>query len=1196
MTCAYGERACPGGGDKLCTQTDSECYQGLACSTCCPFYYSENGICQKCPDPSTSTTIIAVMATVVIIVAILISTSQSASFTQSIKYFILGMNFFQNLVSINLISIEWPTELMQLFGALRFFSFSIAAVRPECSFSWTFETKVGVTLMLPLVLSFVVCLMGVIYGAWSCRRLFKRIQQLRSDGAKLPHMSLTSLVNCWLHVVFFRPVEWKPRYFMWFALSPYLESRALGRQPRTSAENWAVLRSTLKSRFTIGRIFGAMRQSNKVQPVISDYDVKDLQQLLHSAELDASFASVVFKGRKFASGVFSIIVLSFVGTLTSAIGATICEERDTIMFLVQDPTIECNLASPRYASLFAIAIGAIVLYAVVVPAFLVLLLKSRWSKHMRAGDRGGYDALFGFLTSRYNLNCYMWETVMFVYKGLCVVIPAIYSGSPLQQSVGMMFVSFVYVMLLFKFSPFANGLMNAVEKAAAFSIFLMYFTAVIFVCEVDGKPILDRTQKSLVGICLCIVCATSSSFCFVSAVYEYYYLLLFHGDMFISKWARAFEAAIGDSLSEGLFLYFYTFYNPKSRRSLVTKKRQLNESIAILMSLKHSEAWKAGSMWVRFKMYCAHIWQWLRFAIKRRNIAECQPMIVREALEHPEARLLQRLSKVLHYHKNSKIHKNGTGERGDGWFSKLTRLCKRFICWKQIQHPDQKTNSSRAAMLTELEPPADFMEKFSEKIEFVSDALPDESICVLLTLLIFDREDDMGDSRAAKTYLQLMRREFEPMKSAVQCVFSVVSEIKEAEQQAQRGQSWIVRSLKSTLLGREGECILRFLQLSNRELGELFADKGFEDFSKQEMLVIPVSQLVSAQSQIRMKSGPVHRNRRTDMIADSLSPADTLTATHSNSTRILLRSNSVPDFQAPPTSQRSRPQIYAAKELRSAMDTGQYIGVKSTAKAPSDFGSNPIETLKLKLETMKMVHEKQISDLNEEKTRAIMAQDKEIAALQATTVFLMKKCRSLAQLAAASAASPSHLPANMERRENFQEGASASAQSSPLNGACDMEWMQQEDTAALKVLCRELGVTVAIGEKFVAFQLKDADLPSLRCYTFDRMLSTFGLARAQVLLIRQHIDAHLQLQFPAAHELDALLPRTNPLSNILHPVPLPDPAAQRQVAVPRVSVRAPAPVVQSSLRLPPPPLAAAQPAPAAPIPSRGLGGQFRKRK
>ena len=309
LTCPYGERACPGGGDKLCTQSDSECYTGPACSSCCAFYYSEGGSCQKCPDPSTSTAILAVMAVVVIIVATLLSTSQSPAFTNSIKYFILGMNFSQNLISINLIDIEWPSELVQLFNSLRFFSFSLAAVRPECSFSWGFETKVVVTLILPIALSFAVCLIGVVYGAWSCRRLFKRVQQLRSDGAKLPQLSLASLVNCWLHVVFFRPVEWKPRYFMWFALSPYLESRALGRQLRTSADNWAVLRSSLKSRFALGRMFRGVLRSSKVQPIFSDFDVKDLQEVLHGAGLDVSFASVVFKGRKFASGIFSIIVL-----------------------------------------------------------------------------------------------------------------------------------------------------------------------------------------------------------------------------------------------------------------------------------------------------------------------------------------------------------------------------------------------------------------------------------------------------------------------------------------------------------------------------------------------------------------------------------------------------------------------------------------------------------------------------------------------------------------------------------------------------------------------------------------------------------------------------------------------------------------------------------------------------------------------
>jgi hypothetical protein len=143
------------------------------------------------------------------------------------------------------------------------------------------------------------------------------------------------------------------------------------------------------------------------------------------------------------------------------------------------------------------------------------------------------------------------------------------------------------------------------------------------------------------------------------------------------------------------------------------------------------------------------------------------------------------------------------------------------------------------------------------------------------------------------------------------------------------------------------------LTLSNRESGELFADKGFEDFSMQEMLVIPVSELVSAQSQ--------------------------------------MLSNAVPEIQAIPTSQCSRPQLYAAHKIRSAMDAGQSIGATPAAKRPSASDSDSIESLKLKLEVMS----KENAVLKEANAR----KDKEISALQATTAFFMRKSHSLAKIA-----------------------------------------------------------------------------------------------------------------------------------------------------------------------------------------------------
>jgi hypothetical protein len=806
------------------------------------------------------------------------------------------------------------------------------------------------SLLLPMIASIIVGAVGISYGVFACRRLFKQIQALRSEGARLPYMSFTSLIKCWLHVLLFRPVEWKTDLFMWFALSPYLGSRALGHKIKPASENWSALRTALRSKFAERRVVGAMQRPRKIHPMrFSYYDVKELQGILHGADLDVTFASVVFKGRKFASGVFSILVLFFVGSLTSSIGALLCEPRDDSMYLLQDPTIECNYSSPRYNGLVTIAVFALVLYVVVVPAFVIILLRSQWSKDMRTGDRNGYDALFGFLTSRYNLTCYMWESVMFVYKGFGVLIPAVYSGSPLQQSVGMMFVSLVYVVLLFKFSPFANSLLNAVEKSAAFSIFLMYFTGVIFVCEVDGKPILDKAQKAAVAVLLIVICGASLIFCFLAAIYEYCFTLLFHGDMFVSKWMRAFQSAIGDSLNESLFLYFYAFYNPKSRKNLVEKKRILNESIAVLMSVKHSQAWKKGSLWVRFKMFCSTMWQWIRFGVKNRNLAECQPMVVHEALQYPEARLFQRLSKIMHHHTYTKPQQSPRSpdneeklpvEAEGKWSSlrmKVRGFCRRAVAfWKNLNN-EAKSASEIPPVLTELDPPVDFMTMFSGKYRFMCGFLSPEALGVLLTILVFDQQYDMGDSSEAQAYLQQLKHEIEPLKKSLRSIYSVVHDVIEEEERVQQKESWIVRQLKTILLGEEGACLYRFVTFSSQDVGHLFEGNDFEDFSKDEMRVIPVPQLVAAQIQMSNQAGSLQtfvqkiRKNKKNVVADVVRAVNTAKAKPVLHHRLFLQNVEVP--QAPSTFaltlQRMRPQIYASKKWRSAVD-------KSAAAAATD--------------------------------------------------------------------------------------------------------------------------------------------------------------------------------------------------------------------------------------------------------------------
>ena len=84
-TCAFGPRACPGGGEKICAQNDAECYEGKGCSNCCPMYYNENSACFKCPDSTQTTALLAVVGAVCFILAVLMSSVSSPQFTQSSK-------------------------------------------------------------------------------------------------------------------------------------------------------------------------------------------------------------------------------------------------------------------------------------------------------------------------------------------------------------------------------------------------------------------------------------------------------------------------------------------------------------------------------------------------------------------------------------------------------------------------------------------------------------------------------------------------------------------------------------------------------------------------------------------------------------------------------------------------------------------------------------------------------------------------------------------------------------------------------------------------------------------------------------------------------------------------------------------------------------------------------------------------------
>ena len=312
-----------------------------------------------------------------------------------------------------------------------------------------------------------------------------------------------------MHVVLFRDVKYSDDKIMWFVLYPFLMQKMARRKALSGSANWSILKDKFKTRSLMS--LNLFKTSEKrVQDALGNTRTLDtMQDHAHKDLIDVFFARIVRSGRRFASGVFSILVFTFVGTMTSALSIWVCEERDGAMYLKEDANVECSMDVLEYRQLFYVAMFGLTLYGLILPLSIFLVLRSKWCKQMMIYDLSGFDALFGFLTSRYSAKCYQWEVVIFFQKTASVLIPTYNSESSVQQSILMLFVSMVYLFLVLKYNPFANNKMNFIEKLCNINLFLMYFCALLFIAEVDGELIVQGYMKDAVGISLCTLALLS---------------------------------------------------------------------------------------------------------------------------------------------------------------------------------------------------------------------------------------------------------------------------------------------------------------------------------------------------------------------------------------------------------------------------------------------------------------------------------------------------------------------------------------------------------------------------------------------------------------------------------------------------------------------------------------------------------------
>ena len=98
IQCAFGEKACPGHGNKDCFSDDTTCYQGLGCTKCCMSFYQSGSDCLPCPNPTVTIILFSVLAVAAICIALLVISIQTPQLQAAMKGIVVMTSFFQGFV------------------------------------------------------------------------------------------------------------------------------------------------------------------------------------------------------------------------------------------------------------------------------------------------------------------------------------------------------------------------------------------------------------------------------------------------------------------------------------------------------------------------------------------------------------------------------------------------------------------------------------------------------------------------------------------------------------------------------------------------------------------------------------------------------------------------------------------------------------------------------------------------------------------------------------------------------------------------------------------------------------------------------------------------------------------------------------------------------------------------------------------
>jgi hypothetical protein len=351
------------------------------------------------------------------------------------------------------------------------------------------------------------------------------------------------------------------------------------------------------------------------------------------------------------------------------------------------------------------------------------------------------------------------------------------------------------------YSPFANVLMNFIEKLANVNIFLMYFCSLLFVAEVDGEFIVEGALKELIGFALCALCTLSVISALSCASYEWVQLAVLHKIRAISKWMKHLRFAIGVSFSrDSSFSLLFVLYNPICRRDLAAQNQYFNRSLAkALLPLYQKHSGNSRTSW----FYIKRAWIWLRYALNQFD-TECSPVSILSAVDEPHALFLKNINRLNMLMKNQNANKHSDNapsllQRIGNFVSRRNRILPAAI--------EQDIGS---------DVPNQFLQEFKLKKDFVSSSIEEDERLAMLTLLFFNRQTDFGTSNSCHRYHNRLFDDGASYRLAMRCIFDASQQL--SQRTSLNSNSFVCRlyqTLLYSMFGEEVRTISSFNSLTN---------------------------------------------------------------------------------------------------------------------------------------------------------------------------------------------------------------------------------------------------------------------------------------------------------------------------------------------------------------------------------------------